>query len=386
MQWTWKLPEEPPPSLNIQAEDNVSVADDSDFEVVESEDAEGLESQLEHNLAALFLKMSSVLNISETSLQEVIEQINQINLLSQPLLHTSLQRILDQPNDSLVGEIVREVTKSNAFLRFTSPGGSLSTASKRKAYILNNFSVVMPIEFVLKNDKQTVMYVPILQMLQTLLANKDILEKAMSPETNLTQKYNSFRDGSCFKSNSLLKEQIFTIVLFLYIDDFEVANPLGTSRNKHKLCAIYWALGNLHSKYRSGLHCIQLALLCKASDIKDHGYWETLRPLIQDLASLEQHGVYVEQLGASVKGTVLFVAADNLAAHSLGGFFESFTVSQICRFCMAKREEIQHKEVRTGSFQPRTEENHDQQVKNVQQDPSLAPQFGVNCKKSYHHI
>lgn len=371
------IPEEPPPSLNIQAEDNVSVADDSDFEVMDSEDAKGLESQLEHNVAALFLKMSSVLNISETSLQEVIEQINQIHSLSQPLLHTSLQRILDQPNDSLVGEIVREVSKSNAFLRFTSPGGSLSTASKRKAYILNNFSVVMPIEFVLKNDKQTVVYVPILQMLQALLANKDILDKAMSPEANLTQTYNSFRDGSCFKSNSLLKEQVFRIVLFLYIDDFEVANPLGTSRNKHKLCAVYWALGNLHSKYRSSLHCIQLALLCKTSGIKDHGYGETLRPLLQDLVSLEQHGVYVEQLGVSVKGTVLFVAADNLAAHSLGGFFESFTVSQMCRFCMAKREEIQAKEVRTGSFQPRTEENHDQQVKNVQQDPSLAPQFGV---------
>ena len=209
------IPEEPPPSLNIQAEDNVSVADDSDFEVVDSEDAKGLESQLEHNVAALFLKMSSVLNISETSLQEVIEQINQMYSLSQPLLHTSLQRILDQPNDSLVGEIVREVSKSNAFLRFTSPGGSLSTASKRKAYILNNFSVVMPIEFVLKNDKQTVVYVPILQMLQALLANKDILDKAMSPEANLTQTYNSFRDGSCFKSNSLLKEQVFRIVLFL---------------------------------------------------------------------------------------------------------------------------------------------------------------------------
>lgn len=176
---------------------------------------------------------------------------------------------------------------------------------------------------------------------------------------------------------TLLKEPGFRIALFLYIDDFEVANPLGTSRNKHKLCAIYWVLGNLHSKYRSSLHCIQLAPVCRVSNIKEYGYGETLRPLIQDLVSLEKHGVYVEQLGDSVKGTVLFVAADNLAAHSLGGFFESFTVSQMCRFCMAKREEIQHKEVRPGSFQPRTVENHDQQVQDVQEDPSLAPQYGV---------
>lgn len=56
-----------------------------------------------------------------------------------------------------------------------------------------------------------------------------------------------------------------------------------------------------------------------------------------DLVSLEQYGVYVEQLGASVKGTVLFVAADNLAAHSLAGFPESFTIKKICRVCMAHR-------------------------------------------------
>lgn len=59
--------------------------------------------------------------------------------------------------------------------------------------------------------------------------------------------------------------------------------------------------------------------------------------------SLEKHGVYVEELRASIKGTVLFVAADNLAVHSLGGFFECFTVSQMCQFCMSTREEIQQK-------------------------------------------
>ena len=78
--------------------------------------------------------------------------------------------------------------------------------------------------------------------------------------------------------------------------------------------------------------------------------------------------VYVEHIGASIKGTVLFVAADNLAAHSLGGFFESFTVSRMCQFCMAKPEEIQHKEVRTGSYQPRAKENHDRHMQDVLQD------------------
>ena len=32
--------------------------------------------------------------------------------------------------------------------------------------------------------------------------------------------------------------------------------------------------------------------------------WGLLRPLLQDLVLLEKHGVYVEKLGANVKGTV----------------------------------------------------------------------------------
>lgn len=37
-----------------------------------------------------------------------------------------------------------------------------------------------------------------------------------------------------------------------------------------KLCAIYWVLANLDSNYRSALHSIQLALLCKVNTVKEH--------------------------------------------------------------------------------------------------------------------
>lgn len=79
-------------------------------------------------------------------------------------------------------------------------------------------------------------------------------------------------------------------------------------------------------------------------------------------------------LGACVKGTVLCVAADNLAVHSLAGFFESFGVD---RFCMATRSEIQDKEGSLGTSEPWTKDTHNQQVQEVQQDPTLSKQYGV---------
>lgn len=85
----------------------------------------------------------------------------------------------------------------------------------------------MPVEFLLGRD-QSVVYVPILKMLQALLSNKDILDKALCGEVNSAEGYHSFRDESNFKENVLLNVEEFRIALGLYIDDFEVANPVGT--------------------------------------------------------------------------------------------------------------------------------------------------------------
>lgn len=88
----------------------------------------------------------------------------------------------------------------------------------------------------------------------------------------------------------------------MYIDDLEIANPLGTSQKIHKLCLVYWVVADLPSKYRSGLHVIQLAALCKVSDIQRCGYERALAPLLQDLCTLAQDGVFIECLGQSVWG------------------------------------------------------------------------------------
>ncbi|XP_026053335.1 uncharacterized protein LOC113039609 isoform X1 [Carassius auratus] len=326
------------------------------------DDMQDLEIQLERNLASLFLKMQAILHISESAAQEVIQQINQIQMLSQPLLQNAVQKIISHHcsdvDNSIVSDIVSVVSQSNVLLKFTSAEGSLSTASRRASYMLREFPVVMPVEFALDKDHSFV-YVPILKMLKTLLNNKDILDKVLHAEGISPEGYHSFRDGSHFKENILLNVEECRIALGLYIDDFEVANPIGTSKKKHKLCAIYWVLANLDSKYRSALHSIQLALLCKVNTVKEHGYHEVLRPLIQDIATLEESGVYIERLAESVKGTVLYVAADNLGAHSLAGFQESFAADYFCRFCMCKQDNIQDKEVRSGLLQPRTRENHE---------------------------
>lgn len=98
-------------------------------------------------------------------------------------------------------------------------------------------------------------------MLQALLNKDEILDKTLTVSNGDMQGYSTFRDGSRFKIEPLLVEENFLIALALYIDSFEVASPLGTSKNKHKICAVYWVLVNLAPKFHSSLSSIQLALL-----------------------------------------------------------------------------------------------------------------------------
>nr|XP_005173860.1 uncharacterized protein LOC101885400 [Danio rerio] len=324
------------------------IEDTEELNEVTESDLHDLEKQLQHNLASLLLKMHTVLHIPESSVQDVIEQLCQINKLSQPLVQHRVRGILNKycadMDETVIKEIISAVSESN-MMTHCSKDGPLGTAKKRAAYVRREFPLVNPIEYVVEKGKKTLAYVPIVPMLQKLLNKTDVLDKAMSEKVHVPQEFRSYADGQYFTENPFLAKDEFTIALVLYIDDFEVANPLGTSKLKHKMCAVYWVIANIPSKYRSTLSSIQLALLCNTSTVKECGYAKVFQPLIYDLKLLEQNGVYLEQLGASVKGTVLYVAADNLAAHSLAGFLESFTVDKFCRFCVASSRDTQQQEM-----------------------------------------
>lgn len=81
--------------------------------------------------------------------------------------------------------------------------------------------------------------------------------------------------------------------LHFYMHEFEVANPLGSKRGRHKLTAIYFKLGNLGHKDTSKLQNIYLSTLVHHRFIKKEltSYAEVLQHPITDLAMLETTGI-----------------------------------------------------------------------------------------------
>ena len=123
-------------------------------------------------------------------------------------------------------------------------GCPLATAFKHKKYYKHNFKVVEPIEYILDDkDRSTLQHVPILTFLQQLFTDDHILNKALdshliSGARGEEVTYKSFRDGLFFKDNQFLSGGELRVLLNLYVDDFEICNPLGTSCKEHNICGV----------------------------------------------------------------------------------------------------------------------------------------------------
>lgn len=311
----------------------------------EDEEVRELPNLIEKNLSHLLLKLESVFNVPQRCIDELVEDLHFVSLsASGPILKELLQSCLKKYNckvdDLIISEMVTDLCECNPIALSLRSNGPLSTSYKRREYFKEHFSMMEPIEYLLSaREQRSFQYVPILKSLHEILKKKeiqDLLTHSCEADSSSETQYKSFHDGTNFKNNKLLSENIPAISLILYVDDFEVCNPLGTSRKKHKITAVYWVLANVPPLLRSSLISIYLAILCKADHIKQFGYSVVLEPLLKDLASLEEEGLYIPSLGKRVKGTVYSVVADNLGAHSIGGFVESFSGTHVCRFCLGE--------------------------------------------------
>jgi len=90
-------------------------------------------------------------------------------------------------------------------------------------------------------------------------------------------------------------------------------NPIGIYARKRKICAFYFTISNLPRQFRSSLQGIWLVALCSSIAVKDCGQNAALRPIISDLKSLENDGLFIPTFNRKIYASVVCVCADNLA-------------------------------------------------------------------------
>lgn len=360
-----------------ETEADLDIQSDDDSEIVS---VESLPKVIKQKVGCLLLKLENILHVPAAAVDELVDELHfLLKSASVPLVQATILDVFRNHglpvDEAVIRDLACAVCVSNPVGECFGKDGLLATAFRRKKFYKENFCVIEPVEYILDaKENRTFQYIPVLQSLQQLLSKEHIFDQVI--ENKIAQEktsvasgtsdchyFKSFQDGLFYSQGDFWSQEELRISLTLYLDDFEICNPLGTSRKKHKLCGVYWILSSLPPGSNSALNSIYLAVLCKTDDIKTFGFEKVLEPFLHDLHIFEEQGVYISHIGEFVKGTVQCVVADNLAAHGLGGFVESFSGGFICRFCTAQKHEIQTHSVSSGAFRLRTKECHEEHVK-----------------------
>ena len=375
-------------------EENVD-ADPSDFGQRSPLHSNTTLIDFDDEVAHILLEAREFHKISTKSTQFLCEKVDNImhaeNIIKTDLLLPMLDGVEQTRKNNILAIVAAKSKAGAAFQKF-------STDKSLDRYISRKKHFVAPVEIKLGQDTiskkmETCQYVPVLQTLKILLEHEDVLGQVLETPMNRSGTIKHYRDGSMFKSHPLFSVSPTSLLLNLYDDDFTVSNPLGNKTRNFKVTGVYFTLGNIDSRLNSKLQSIQLAVLCKARYVKKYGFGLVLAQLIDDVKLLEEKGVTVnfELKCFNFLGTIPFVVSDNLGAHSLGGFQESFSkTKRVCRFCNCLREDM-NKYYHEKYFTMRTIEGYNRQVENVLLDPDLSKIYGVKqgcClnKLKYFHV
>ena len=125
------------------------------------------------------------------------------------------------------------------------------------------------------------------------------------------------------------------IGLLLYVDDCEIANPLGSKAGMHKVGVIYCTILNLPPKFRSSSSNCYLIPMYNSGDVKTYGFGSILQPVVDDIKYLEREGIIIntDVFKGVVKVRIPQLTGDNLGVNGICDLVEGFVSHHFCRNC-----------------------------------------------------
>jgi hypothetical protein len=189
--------------------------------------------------------------------------------------------------------------------------------------------------------------IPFSNSLEQLLNNNEVLSyvKRDAHEVDNITIITDFVHGDYIKNHPVLSRYTCCLKPFLYIDEIQLANSLGSKTKRNKLCMIYWCLGNLPPHLRSTLKAVNLLAVVQNSHVLEYGLSKVLSEFIDCINQLQSEAgltLIIGTLPVVLHGALIFVCADTPAANSIGGFKESVgRAHRPCRGCMVTQTDIQ---------------------------------------------
>ena len=375
--------------FNISNEDTL----EETFEEDEIENNNLDDAYLQH-MTLFYLRLQTKHHIPKSTIQVIVEELNGIHDIQSQHDTQMLKRKLTAegiPSET-VNKVLIEIEQNDLFLKVhNTSDGKLRSTHTRKQHYTSELGYVKPVALKIGKDDdgkdQYCHYVPIKETLKALLKNPSVLHQYQNPKqhTDTLDIYTDFQDGSIYKDIELFKRLQNSLKIILYQDTFEIVNPLGAAKKKHKIVGVYYSLGNLYPHHRSKIDPIQLVCLCTEKNFQKFGQAKVFARLITDLKSIEDDGVDIGEQ-EKVLGTVVAILGDNLGSHEIGGYTMNFSTTEfMCRFCLIHREDLWERGL-ADNVELRTEDDYNRALQQLAHDPHLSHCEGVKCDSVFNAL
>lgn len=326
----------------------------------------------------LFLNNLSYL--PDSGVDEIIQTVD--NLISQlllPYLNQSLNSQLKGiVSDAVLKQIKFIIDQSNFHFK------NFSTKHLRYKQYEQKSVYVEPIEYkigeetVLQMDqfgeytnvpkKVTVSHIPIPQTLKVILEVPDIFYEMRRYKKDLLEEKDYIQNVVQGKLwlRKYERHDRESYPLFLFFDDFETGNTLGSHAGNQKLGGLYFSLPCLPPQITAELKNSFFCLSFHSGDRLKYGNYLTFKQDIDELIELSENGLKFSINGEDF--TIYFhcvlLLGDNLGLNSCCGFVESFNANYYCRICRAKSDLCQTMSKECVSLL-RTQENYVQDLQRL---------------------
>lgn len=163
--------------------------------------------------------------------------------------------------------------------------------------------------------------------------------------------YKYFCCGTTYKKSKFFEENPLGLQIQISSNDFEICSPLQSKAGVHKICAVYFTIRNMPTRYLSKTCNTYLIALCNANDLKSkttdfNNIWQEI---FREINVLELVGINIEGQ-VNLKGTLTHLSFDNLGANFALGFVSCFVSNHFCRHCLRSKTQCQSATKDDSSF------------------------------------
>lgn len=309
-----------------------------------------------HSVSQYVARLYSYSDITKRRINDMLSETS--NVLKQVMssVGNEIYSHLETSNvDSSIISGVKNVVEAHLeqLKRIRSDHNNLKDFEKMGSLILpESYLLGERSEFKNVNGKQVQKYVPVVaqfisarKVLKKFFEMPHMLDNTLDYIKSVNSKHNimmNFIQGKFWKekSASYINKTVFP--LFMFFDDYENNNPLGSHKGISKTGAVYLTVPCLPPEYQSKLENIFLFVLFNSLDRQSFTNKMIFTKVVEELNYLQSEGIIVDHPSGPRK--IYFVLSlllgDNLGLHSLLGFCESFRANYFCRFCLTHKNDI----------------------------------------------